>query len=46
MSSESDMEEGDAKVEREGERVTKETIQDWVQSASGKVGEQCVYIYV
>ena len=33
-------------VERAGERVTMETIQDWVQSATGKVSEQCLYIHV
>ena len=31
-------------AEREGERVTLETIQDWVQSATGKVSEQCMCI--
>jgi hypothetical protein len=38
-SSESDME-SEPTVEREGERVTMETIHDWVQSATGKVSKQ------
>ena len=38
--------ESEPRVERAGERVTMETIQDWVQSATGKVSEQCLYIYM
>lgn len=42
QSSESDIE-SEPGAEREGgERVTMETIQDWVQSATGKVSGQCM----
>ncbi len=38
--SESDMESEPTVERREGERVTMETIHDWVQSATGKVSKQ------
>ena len=44
-SGESDME-SEPGAERAGERVTMETIHDWVQSATGKVSEQCLYMYM
>ena len=44
-SGESDME-SEPRAERAGERVTMETIHDWVQSATGKVSEQCLYMYM
>ena len=42
-SGESDME-SQPIVERDGERVTMETIHGWVQSATGKVSKQCIII--
>ena len=38
--------ESQPRVERDGERVTMETIHGWVQSATGKVNKQYIIIAI